>query len=52
LGHDVFPWISSRQISRIKPTERLALLKRVEERRAIQEGATRRPIDTTTRGPL
>lgn len=36
LERDVFPWIGSRPISSIKPTELLELLKRVEERGAIE----------------
>lgn len=36
LELDVFPWIGSRPIDTIRPTELLALLKRVEDRGAIE----------------
>lgn len=36
LELDVFPWIGSRMIDTIRPTELLALLKRVEDRGAIE----------------
>lgn len=36
LELDVFPWIGSRPIDSIRPTELLALLKRVEDRGAIE----------------
>lgn len=36
LELDVFPWIGARPVSAIRPTELLSLLKRVEERGAIE----------------
>jgi integrase len=36
LERDVFPWVGSQPINAIKPTELLALVKRVEERGAIE----------------
>ena len=36
LEQDVFPWIGSRPVSAIRPMDLLALLKRVEERGAIE----------------
>lgn len=36
LEADVFPWIGSKPVESIKPTELLALLKRVEDRGAIE----------------
>jgi hypothetical protein len=36
LEQDVFPWIGAKPVSAIRPTELLSLLKRVEERGAIE----------------
>lgn len=36
LERDVFPWIGARQVSEIQPTDLLALLKRVEQRGALE----------------
>lgn len=36
LEQDVFPWIGAKPVGTIRPTELLALLKRVEERGAIE----------------
>lgn len=35
LERDVFPWIGSRPVSEVKPTELLAVLRRVEDRGAL-----------------
>ncbi len=47
LELDVFPWIGAKAVSAIRPTELLSLLKRVEERDAIE--TTHRVSSTAAR---